>query len=378
MDVLRYYFAALAQLVGIGGILAGGGWAWLGVAQLPLFAAADSLLGDDLRTRDVRVSDAVMDIPVVISSILGPLTLVALAWKVGQGGTSAGALIGMIASGAWLALVPVVPAVHELYHKRTPWKYALGTYLQFPYMDCTRSVAHMMSHHIHVGTRRDADTAQRGESMYSFIVRTIPGNYSELYQIEKATAAKRGLSVWSWQGKFTKAVLAYVSFLVVLLLAGGVAGMAAGFVSSFIARLWVEAFNYLQHCGLIRAEGEPVAPAPRVESSVADRPRGRLRDHQPLRASPRRLRALLQDASRRGWPAHAERIPLLPGRARTGAVEPADPLAAPASLGCSFRVARGARARQASEPQGRLARLAVGVDFISVARPGHTIGARGA
>ncbi len=260
MDVLRYYFAALAQLVGIGGILAGGGWAWLGVAQLPLFAAADSLLGDDLRTRDVRVSDAVMDIPVVISSILGPLTLVALAWKVGQGGTSAGALIGMIASGAWLALVPVVPAVHELYHKRTPWKYALGTYLQFPYMDCTRSVAHMMSHHIHVGTRRDADTAQRGESMYSFIVRTIPGNYSELYQIEKATAAKRGLSVWSWQGKFTKAVLAYVSFLVVLLLAGGVAGMAAGFVSSFIARLWVEAFNYLQHCGLIRAEGEPVAP----------------------------------------------------------------------------------------------------------------------
>jgi p-cymene monooxygenase len=206
MDVLRYYFGALAQLVGIGGILAGGGWAWLGVAQLPLFAAVDSLLDDDLRARDVRVRDAIMDIPVVLSSILGPLTLVVLAWKVGQGGLSTVALTGMIVSGAWLALVPVVPALHELYHKRTPWKYALGTYLQFPYMDCTRSVAHMMSHHLYVGTPRDADTAQRGESMYSFILRTIPGNYRELYATEKTIAAKRGVSVWSWQGKFTKAV----------------------------------------------------------------------------------------------------------------------------------------------------------------------------
>src|SRR5262245_100557 len=88
MDVLRYYFGVLAQLVGIGGILAGGGWAWLGVAELPLFAVVDSLLGDDLRTRDVRVRDAVMDIPVVLSSILGPLTLVVLAWTVGQEGHS--------------------------------------------------------------------------------------------------------------------------------------------------------------------------------------------------------------------------------------------------------------------------------------------------
>jgi len=260
MDVLRYYFGVLAQFVGIGGILAGGGWAWLGVAELPLFAVVDSLLGDDLRKRDVRVKDAVMDIPVVLSSILGPLTLVALAWKIGQEGHSTIAVTGMILSGAWLALVPVVPALHELYHKRTPWKYVLGTYLQFPYMDCTRSVAHMMSHHLHVGTPKDADTAQRGESMYSFIVRTIPGNYRELYATEKATAAKRGVSVWSWQGKLTKAVLAYLGFLGVLLLVGGLGGMAAGFASSLIARLWVEAFNYLQHCGLIRAESEPIAP----------------------------------------------------------------------------------------------------------------------
>ena len=32
MDYLRYYFGVAMQLSGIAGILAGGGWAWLGVA----------------------------------------------------------------------------------------------------------------------------------------------------------------------------------------------------------------------------------------------------------------------------------------------------------------------------------------------------------
>jgi len=259
MDVLRYYFPVICQLIGIGGIVAGGPWVWLGVAQLPLFAVLDPLFGDDLRERKVTSSDAIMDIPVVLCALLGPLTLVFLAWKVGQGGLTTVEQLGLISSGAWLALVPVVPAVHELYHKRSPWKYALGTYAQFPYMDCTRSVAHMMSHHNFVGTPQDADTPIRGESMYSFVMRTIPANYRDLYQLEKATLAKRDLSVWSWQGRFTKAIVAYLIFLALLFAVGGSYGLAAGFAATLVARLWVEAFNYLQHAGLIRVPDEPVA-----------------------------------------------------------------------------------------------------------------------
>lgn len=259
MDVLRYYFPVLCQLIGMCGIIVGGPWVWAGVAQLPLFALVDPLLGDDLRERKTPTSDAIMDIPVVLCALLGPVTLMVLAWKVGQGGLSTIELLGIIASGAWLALVPVVPAAHELYHKRSPWKYVLGTYTQFPYMDCTRSVAHMMSHHNYVGTPQDADTPRRGESMYSFVRRTIPENYREIYQLEKVALAKRGLSVWSWQGRFTKAIAAYLSFLAVLFAVGGIAGLGAGFTSTLIARLWVEAFNYLQHAGLIRVPGEPVA-----------------------------------------------------------------------------------------------------------------------
>ena len=121
MDYLRYYLGVVMQLTGIAGILAGGGWAWLGVAQLPLFALLDPLIGEDERERNVA-SDALMDVPVVICSLLGPVVVAVLAWKVGRGGLTAAEIAGMIASGAWLAVIPVVPALHELYHKRVPWE----------------------------------------------------------------------------------------------------------------------------------------------------------------------------------------------------------------------------------------------------------------
>jgi len=259
MDYLRYYLGVLMQLTGIAGILAGGGWAWLGVAQLPLFAILDPLIGEDERERKVA-SDALMDVPVVICSLLGPVVVAVLAWKVGRGGLTGAEIAGMIASGAWLAVIPVVPALHELYHKRVPWKYALGTYAQMPYMDCTRSVAHMMGHHLYVGTPKDADTPIRGENMYGFLFRTIRGNFAELHQMESDAARKWGRSIWSWKGRFAKAIAAYVVFMVAMVVIGGWAGAAAAFAATSIARLWVEAFNYLQHCGLIRAEGEAVGP----------------------------------------------------------------------------------------------------------------------
>jgi alkane 1-monooxygenase/p-cymene monooxygenase len=117
-----------------------------------------------------------------------------------------------------------------------------------------------MGHHLFVGTRKDADTPIRGESMYGFMLRTIPENYAELYRMESDAAAKWRRSVWSWRGRFTRAIAAYAVFLLAMFAIGGWAGAAAAFASTLIARLWVEAFNYLQHCGLIRAEGEPVGP----------------------------------------------------------------------------------------------------------------------
>lgn len=258
MDHLRYFAGLAMQLVGLAGILAGGIWAWSGFGTLLLLAAIDPLLGVDLRTRRLAAPRLAL-LPAYLSVFMGVILLLAVAWKVGQGNVGGLAIAGMVLSLGWLGVVPIVPAAHELYHARNPITRALGLYLQLPYMDCSRGVAHMLGHHLYVGTRKDPDTPIRGETVYGFVARVMVDNYREFYGIEKASQAKRGQSVWSWRGIFPRAIAAYAVFALVLLAVGGLAGAAVAIGGTMVSRLWVEAFNYFQHYGLIRVESEPIA-----------------------------------------------------------------------------------------------------------------------
>jgi p-cymene monooxygenase len=258
MDHLRYFTGLAMQLVGLAGILAGGAWAWSGFTTLLVLAAVDPLLGIDLRTRRLAAPGLAL-LPAYLCAFMGPVLIFAVAWKVAHGETGLVAISGMILSLGWLGVVPIVPAVHELYHSRSPISRFLGLYLQLPYVDCSRGVAHMLAHHLYVGTRKDPDTPLRGETVYGFVARVMVENYREFYAIEKASQAKRGHSVWSWHGILPRAIAAYLVFAGALFLVGGVAGAAVAIGGTLVSRVWVEAFNYFQHYGLIRVENEPIA-----------------------------------------------------------------------------------------------------------------------
>jgi fatty acid desaturase len=257
-ESVRYYLGVAMQLVGIAGILAGGWWAWMGVLELPLFTLIDPVLPEDPRPR--RISNGIIaDLPLLLAAILGPVVFFTLAWKLGHGGLAQPGAVGMIATAGWLAVVPTLPVTHELYHRREPFRRNLGTYLQVQYTDCTRGFLHIFGHHLYVATSRDADTAPRGESIYRFTIRMVVDNYRELFRLERETARKLGRSMWSWRGRMMQSIAIYVLFLAVLAAIGGWPGLIGGFIATIIARALVESFNYIQHCGLIRLEGQPVA-----------------------------------------------------------------------------------------------------------------------
>lgn len=257
MQYVPYYLAAVMQLTAIAGIIAGGGWAWVGILQLPLFATVDPLLAEDEGPRRIS-NQALADLPLFLAGLLGPCAFLVLAIKFGHRGLTALEGLGMILSVGWLAAVPGVPVTHELYHRWRSLHRRLGLVLQVQYMDCTRLFVHMFGHHIHLATGRDSDTARRGESIYRFTARALADNYRELYRLEKQNADRRGRSVWSWRGRVVGAIAMLAIFMLVLFVVGGWAGMAAGFVAVAIGRVLAEAFNYIQHCGLIRIEDEPI------------------------------------------------------------------------------------------------------------------------
>lgn len=257
MDYGRYYLPWLMQLLCLWGIVTGGGAAWLGVATLPVLAVVDALLPQDLNARHMRNRD-LANIPIWLCALTGPAIYLVAAWKVGQGISTGPEIAGIILSCAWLSVVPLVSATHELYHQRGRLKQFIGTYAQVCYLDSSRSIAHMIGHHIYVGTDNDSDTAKRGTTLYAFTVRALVESTKEIWRIENAALVKRGHGRWNWRHRAYRALLAQIVFQSIVFALGGWLAVGVALSGMTIARIWVESFNYFQHYGQVRVPGRAI------------------------------------------------------------------------------------------------------------------------
>lgn len=255
MDYGRYYLGVLLQLAVIASFLAGGPWVMLGIASLPVFGLVDSMLPNDFAQRRMP-NKAIADIPAWACSLLGPCVYVAAAvWVARNPAAPAWQFCGVIASCAWLSVIPLVPATHELYHQRGKLRRFVGRYCQICYLDCTREIAHVVGHHIHVATTRDGDTAARGTSLYAFTPRAVIISTREAWTCESDNLEKMGKARWGLGHRVWRAILAQLIFQSAMFMIGGWAAVAVALAGMIVARFWVESFNYFQHYGLIRAEG---------------------------------------------------------------------------------------------------------------------------
>lgn len=258
MDYLRYYLAVLLQLGVAASFVLGGYWVWFGIASLPTLAVVDSFLRNDFAPR--RISNRfIMDLPVWLCSLLGPMLYLSAAyWVATDPAINAWQYAGAILSLAWLSVVPLVPATHELYHQRGKLRRFVGRYAQICYLDSTREIAHVVGHHIDVATVKDADTAPRGASLYSFTPRAVVVSTIEALRTESDSLEKQGYGRWSIRHRLWKAILAQLIFQTILHLIGGWTANAVALGGMVGARFWVESFNYFQHYGLVREVGTPI------------------------------------------------------------------------------------------------------------------------
>lgn len=256
-DYLKYYLAPLTQLAAILGLVAGGDWVWVGVAWLPVLGLIDSVLPDDLADRKMT-SRAWAYVPIWLSCLLGPLTYVAMAWCLAHNDLSGLQMFGAILSTAWLSVLPLVPASHELYHARDPIGKSVGRYVQVCFLDPTRMEAHVVGHHIDVGTAEDSDTARRGATLYGFSPVAVFKTTLQSQKIMCDALERKGYGRWSIRHPLWRAILSQVLVLGLMAWVGGGVAVAAAVAAMVIARLWIESFNYFQHYGQVRVAGAPI------------------------------------------------------------------------------------------------------------------------
>ncbi|MCK9285862.1 MAG: alkane 1-monooxygenase [Rhodocyclaceae bacterium] len=256
-DYIKYYLSVLIQLITAAGFVLGGNYVWLGVATLPALAVIDSLLPLDFTPRRIA-NRALAYVPVWISTLLGPLLYVIMAWHVAHHDLTATQMVGAVLGVGWMSVLPFVPASHELYHQRGALARFIGHYSQVCYLDCTRDIGHVVGHHINVGTVKDSDTAARGETLYSFAPKAVWRTTIDCQQTESDALEKRGLGRWSLQHRLWKAILAQFVFQTALYTLGGWPAVGLALAAMILARFWIETFNYFQHYGQVRVVGTPI------------------------------------------------------------------------------------------------------------------------
>jgi alkane 1-monooxygenase len=246
---------------GVAGFVMGGGWVWLGAATFPALTALDLVFSrPDHAVRRVRYP-RLAEVPLYLHAVLMVALLAAAAWRAhaGEAGAplAAGRIAGVVASLAWLSVVPNIPFVHELIHRQSRLDRFLGFVLAVVVADPMRRLAHLRGHHALLGLREDSDTARRGETIYGFMVRAACRAARESFLSEKSRLAKRGLSVWSFRGDAIRSMLLTASVLAAIGLAAGTAAALTTLAAFLASRFLLESFNYLQHYGLVRAPGTP-------------------------------------------------------------------------------------------------------------------------
>jgi hypothetical protein len=151
-----------------------------------------------------------------------------------------------------------INVAHELVHRTNRLAVWTGRWLLSFSFDTAFSLEHVYGHHINVGTAKDPATAPRGMPFWRFYIRMLYQGNLNAWRIEKRFLEKRGLPVFSLHNRFITGQLMSLSWVVLFALAAGWVGVLLFLGLALWGKLYLELTNYIEHYGLVRADGTRV------------------------------------------------------------------------------------------------------------------------
>ncbi len=248
---LRYLtpFAFLA-LLPLGGWL-GGAWTFIGAAAIPLtLVGLDDLLGQEGPQALAPKSSSSRWLPRVYIVLQLAVTIWA-AEEIARGGASLLEATGLaLSAGATTGVFGFV-AAHEMIHSRDRGERALGLALLGSVFYMHFRIAHVHGHHRNAATFDDPASARFGEGLYSFMARSVPGQFREAWAFEKRRLERLGCPILRPANR----MIAYTAIETALAITIGLASLPAFaflLAVALVAITLLESFNYVAHYGLSR------------------------------------------------------------------------------------------------------------------------------
>ena len=260
MYALRYSFGFLPVLIAIAGNLIGGYFAAGNIVfSLVFMVIIDWFAPTDqhkIPVEDSKLPDGVL----LFSVFIHTAGVVSLLYGVVSGILTGGAVWLAAISTGFAGGVLGITAAHELIHReRDKWLQNLGIWNLFIVCYTHFFTEHRLVHHVKVGTAADPATARYGESFYAFLVRTIPGQFISALQTDARIQTRKQRSAYGWKNFTVRASLMQLAFMGLLFFSLGGLVLAAYIAQSVAAFFLLEYVNYIEHYGLVRADGERVS-----------------------------------------------------------------------------------------------------------------------
>ena len=146
---------------------------------------------------------------------------------------------------------------HELGHKNTALERWLAKIILAPTCYGHFFIEHNRGHHRDVATPADPASSRMGETIYTFVLREMPGALRRAWKIEQERLARCAKPVWSLRNEVLQPAL-----ITLVLWAALVAWLGSGALVwivaiSFWANFQLTSANYIEHYGLLRRERAP-------------------------------------------------------------------------------------------------------------------------
>lgn len=232
-------------------------WLWITpVLWYVVLPIADWLVGRDTRNPpDAAVptleSDGYYKFLVYASIPLFYITWIISAWAVA---TQDYGWIGYLGVSLAVALTNGLALVvgHEIGHKTNRMEKRLAQIVLAVPAYGHFSAEHNRGHHKDVATPDDPASSRFGESLYSFVLREIPGAIGRAWRDEKVRLARQGKGAWSPSNELLQ------SFAITAVLYGSALAIWGPVLIPFllISTFWGWQFlstsNYIEHYGLLR------------------------------------------------------------------------------------------------------------------------------
>ena len=248
-----------------------GGWA----LALPLaftfllISLADRLAGPNPRNADPETPESRLFWHRLITLIWYPIQIAViygLIWYVTRTGhlNLFERLVLFHGVGMMSGAVGIVYA-HELMHQNNRLERWLADLLMASVLYSHFRSEHLLVHHRHVGTPRDAATARYNENFHRFFARVLWQSRLSAFRAEAERRARRGIGFLDPRNPYLLYWTLQAAHLLLAALIGGWAGLGLFAFQALVAIWYLELTNYVEHYGLTRkhlGEGryEPVRP----------------------------------------------------------------------------------------------------------------------